>query len=115
TIKTPKTRNGIRRVPLEAPIVPLLERMKKGKAMGDLVVLLLSKSDATTSTGRKATVDHLAELLRDHLKRAGVKRLELHESTQTHVQSNFRSWRDSGITWLAMSGLGVDKIMRRAG
>jgi hypothetical protein len=31
------------------------------------------------------------------------------------VQANFRSWRDSGITWLAMSGLGVDKIMRRAG
>ena len=46
---------------------------------------------------------------------AGVKRAELHASTKTHVQPNFRSWRDSGITWLAISGLGVDKIMRRAG
>lgn len=26
-----------------------------------------------------------------------------------------RSWRDSGLTWLAISGLGVDKISRRAG
>jgi hypothetical protein len=31
------------------------------------------------------------------------------------VQANFRWWRDSGLTWLAMSGVGVDKIMRRAG
>ena len=31
------------------------------------------------------------------------------------MQANFRSFRDSGITWLAMTGLGVDKIMRRAG
>ncbi|MCL2778279.1 MAG: hypothetical protein FWD73_09765 [Polyangiaceae bacterium] len=43
------------------------------------------------------------------------RRAELHTSTRTHVQANFRSLRDSGITWLAMSGLGIDKIMRRAG
>jgi hypothetical protein len=31
------------------------------------------------------------------------------------VQANFRLWRDFGLTWLAMSGPGVDEIMRRAG
>jgi len=46
---------------------------------------------------------------------ANVARVELHTSTRTHVQANFRSCRDSGITWLAMTGLDVAKIKRRAG
>ena len=46
---------------------------------------------------------------------ARLEREALHDTTSTHVKSNFRSCRDSGITWLARSGLGVDKIMRRAG
>lgn len=58
---------------------------------------------------------HLAEQWRKHLTLAGLKRDALHKTTLTHVRSNFRSGRDSGITWLAMSGLGIDKIMRRAG
>lgn len=27
----------------------------------------------------------------------------------------FRSWRDTGITWLALAGIDVAKIQRRAG
>lgn len=46
---------------------------------------------------------------------AGLERDALHKRTLTHVSSNFRLCRDSGVTWLAMSGLAVDKIMRRAG
>lgn len=40
---------------------------------------------------------------------------ELHNATRTHTQASFRSWRDSGLTWLAMAGLGVDKFSRHAG
>lgn len=58
---------------------------------------------------------HLAERFRQHLENAKVTRPTLHASMRTHVQANFRTCRDSGLTWLAMSGLGVDKIMRRAG
>jgi len=104
-IKPPKTRNGVRRVPIEPALMPLLRRMRKGRKSTDLVVPVLS------SFGE----DHLAELFREHLTLAGVTRADLHRSTATHVQANFRSWRDSGLTWLAMAGLGVDKIMRRAG
>ncbi|MCW5831346.1 MAG: tyrosine-type recombinase/integrase [Labilithrix sp.] len=114
-VKPPKTLNGVRRVPIAPALVPLLRRMLEGKADTDLVVPILSRTETVTSNNRKATVDHLAVLFRDHLKLAGVGRAELHSSTKTHVQSNFRSWRDSGLTWLAMTGLGVDKIMRRAG
>lgn len=103
--KLPKTLNGVRDVPLPASLRPLLERMRKGKAPTDLVVPTL---------GNAKEYD-LAGSFRRHLVKAGVTRSVLHASTRTHVQANFRSCRDSGITWLAMSGLGVDKIMRRAG
>ncbi len=104
-VKPPKTSNGVRTVPFAPTLAPLLERMLDGKKPGDLVVPQLAAFGE----------DHLAQLFRAHLMAAKVERAELHESTRTHVQSNFRSCRDSGITWLAMSGLGVDKIMRRAG
>ena len=105
SVKPPKTRNGVRRVPIEPSLLPLLRRMREGKEASALVVPLLS------TIGE----DHLAETFREHLIAADVTRVELHTTTRTHVQAVFRSWRDSGLTWLAMSGVGVDKIMRRAG
>ncbi|MDB5214343.1 MAG: hypothetical protein JWO86_2270 [Myxococcaceae bacterium] len=79
--------------------------MKEGKARGDLVVPQLGAFGE----------DHLAQQFRKHLLLADVDRAELHETTRTHVQANYRSSRDSGITWLAISGLNSDKIMSRAG
>lgn len=104
-IKPPKTRNGVRKVPIEATLAPLLRRMREGKDGGELVVPCLSVFGE----------DHLAEQWRKHLLVAGVERVELHASTRTHVQSNFRSCRDSGLTWLALAGVDVTKMMRRAG
>ncbi len=104
-VKVPKTRNGVRKIPSPAMLLPLLEYLKDGAEPTALVVPLLA------SFGE----DHLAEQFRAHLLVAGVDRAELHETTLTHAQAVFRSCRDSGITWLAMTGLGVDKICRRAG
>lgn len=104
-IKPPKTRNGVRRVPIEPALVPLLERMREGREPTDLVVPTLAHFGE----------DHLAEQWRKHLHVASVGRAELHTSTRTHVMSNFRSCRDSGITWLALAGLDVAKMLRRAG
>jgi hypothetical protein len=86
-------------------LVPLLARLVKGKQRTDLVVPALSDFGE----------DHLAQLFRKHLAAAKVARVELHKSTRTRVQSNFRSCRDSGITWLSMQGIDVAKIQRRAG
>ena len=104
-VKKPKTRNGVRTVPIEPSLLPLLKRMLEGK----------KPSEQLTHCLEQHGENHIALLFRKHLEAAGVKRPALHGSTHTHVQANFRSCRDSGITWLAMSGLGVDKIMRRAG
>ena len=107
TIKAPKSRNGVRTVPIDVSLLPLLERMRKdaGNDASALVVPSLSAFGE----------DHLAEQFRAHLEAAKIKRTELHETTLTHVQSNFRSCRDTGITWLAMTGLDSAKIVRRAG
>jgi integrase len=107
-IKPPKTANGVRSVPIEASLLPLLERMKEDAGEDSASALVVPRLSAFGE-------DHLAEQFRRHLKLAKVDRVELHTSTLTHVQGNFRSCRDTGITWLAMTGLGVDKMLRRAG
>jgi hypothetical protein len=53
-----------------------------------------------------------AKLFRDHLKAADVTRPRLFADTATLLQVNFRSLRDSGITWLALAGLDVGKLQR---
>ena len=99
-VKPPKTQNGVRRIPIEATLLPLLRRVVEGKADADLVVPILSGFREG-----KGAEDRLAIVFREHLLRARVARPELHTTTRTHVRSNFRSWRDSGLTWLAMTGL----------
>ena len=101
--KGTKTRAGIRDVPIEPALSPLLDRMKG--APGDLVVPLLG-------TVHRVTVPRI---FRAHLELAGIVRPALHTSTMTTVRASFRSWRDSGLTWLALAGVGVGRIARRAG
>ena len=104
-VKTPKTANGVRRVPVDPYLVTLLRSMAEGQPATALVMPIMS--DVKDNT--------LATIFREHLKTAGIKRPELTASSRTNAIANFRTWRDSGLTWLAMTGLGVDKICRRAG
>ena len=107
TIKPPKTRGGIREVPIHPQLLPLLLRMRRraDAQPADLVVPILGAVPRDT----------LAARTRRHLLAAGVVRDALHVSSLTMARANFRSWRDSGITWLAMVGLDSSRIMRRAG
>jgi hypothetical protein len=58
---------------------------------------------------------HRGMLLRDHLHAADVTRPRLSTSTATLRPVDFRSMRDSGITWLALAGVSLQAIKRRAG
>lgn len=102
-MKAPKTLAGIRDVLIEPTLLPLLERLRG--APEDLVVPQISAVWRST----------LPQMVRRHLCQAGVTRSALHTSTDTAVRANFRSWRDTGITWLAMAGVDVVRIARRAG
>jgi integrase len=104
-VKAPKTRNGIRDVPIHPNLLPLLRRLLEGRGAGEALVSLL---------GERSEFER-AKTLRAHLARAGVTRPRLTENTATTMHVGFRSWRDTGITWLALAGVDVAKIQRRAG
>lgn len=80
----PKTRNGIRIVPIDENVKPLLERLKD-EAESELVLPILTR----------VPEDAIAEMARKHLRAAGVERAALFTDTDTTVQVNFRSWRES--------------------
>lgn len=101
--KAPKTTAGIRDVPIEGPIVPLLTRLR-GEP-NELVVPQVREVWRST----------LPELVRRHLRAAGVTRTALQRSTRATVAANFRSMRDTGITWLSLAGHDLLRIARRAG
>ena len=56
-----------------------------------------------------------AGLFRSYLTVAGVKRAELYVETATHLMIDFRSLRDSGITWRFLDGERGEVVQREAG
>jgi len=56
-----------------------------------------------------------AKQFREHLAKAGVTRPRLFAETPTLLQIDFRSCRDTGITWLALAGVQLARMQRRAG
>lgn len=102
--RAPKTRGGIRDVPIHNALMPVLRRLHR-QARSPLVLPVLGSVPLET----------LAARTRRHLADAGILRDALHASSLTARRATFRSWRESGITWAAMSGLDAAKIMRRAG
>jgi integrase len=106
TVKAPKTRNGVRDVPIPATLVPLLKAMSD-RAPDDVVAVLPLMGERS---------ENLRSIwMRKHLALAKVTRSRLTEDSATTMQVNFRSWRDTGITWLALAGVDVAKMQRRAG
>lgn len=104
-VKAPKTLTGIRDVPIPPHLAPLLERLRRAAHKDELVAPQYARYHQTT----------VVTQWREHLLAAGVTRAALHTSTLHEVRANTRTWRDTGITWLAMSRLELYRIMRRAG
>jgi integrase len=99
--KTKETRD----LPIEAELLPLLTRMRTAADGVGLVVPLLSRLNEDT----------LADVMRADLRTAGVDRPALFASNQTELSIRFRSWRDTGITWMAVRGDSSVAMRRRAG
>ena len=103
--KAPKTRNGVRDVPIHPNLLPLLRRLCTGREDAAPLLPILSSW----------CENQRAMKTREHLALAKVTRKRLTENTATTMGVNFRSWRDTGVTWLALAGLDVAKMQRRAG
>jgi integrase len=109
-LKAPKTKQGRRTVPIPAALVPLLQRMRmRGDGSRRDDTELVAPIVAGTPESKRAPRFVAA------LRAAGCTRARLFENTATTMAVNFRSLRDSGITWLSMTGVGVVQMQRRAG
>lgn len=102
----PKTANAVREVPIEPTLRPLLVAMHAERASDRAPVLPVL---------RELNDKFRAKLLREHLELAGVKRERLRADTLTLMRVNFRSCRDTGVTWLALAGVSLAAAQRRAG
>ncbi len=102
-----KTRAAVREVPIEPELLPLLERMHQQRESDDARIV-----PAMGEINDK----HRAQLLRKHLREAGVTHRErLFQSTDLLRPIDFRSLRDTGITWMALRGDTLQSMRRRAG
>ena len=99
----PKTAEGVRYVPIETALRPLLESLCEGLEPDDWVIASMPPAE------------DWAEKLRDHLKRAGVERSSLFEDSPTVKHITFYDCRASGITWRTLRGDDARVIQRAAG
>jgi integrase len=102
----PKTAAAVRAVPIEASLLPLLVAMHERRASDAAPVL---------PALRELDDKHRAKQFREHLRAAGVTRSRLFADTLTLRQVDFRSCRDTGITWLALAGVQLPAMQRRCG
>ncbi len=105
-VKTPKTSEGVRHVTVPATLLPLLRRIADAGKAEDLVAPVLG---TTNRANRRAP------LFRGFLQAAGVDRPELYLDTPTHEMIDFRSLRDTGITWRFLAGHRAEVVQRESG
>lgn len=98
--KAPKTRGGMRTIPIRPELRALLVR-PPGVA---------GRARIVTGTMRK-----IAERLRAHLRLAGVRRARLFVSSATELPIDFRALRDTYATWRAIEGVEAYALRRELG
>jgi integrase len=103
SMRPPKTRSGLRRLPIHDNLLPLLLAMRG--APSDRVWPEFEKWDH-----QRGGVN-----FRKHLMLAGVTRAELHEGDEQTMPADFRSLRTSGGTWAVLAGIQGLQLERRLG
>lgn len=108
----PKTRESVRKISIHPTLMPLLERIARERKADDLVCPVVA---ATRENARSASDLSRAELYREFLQAACIDAPEFFVKTRTHLMIDFRSLRDSGITWRFLAGERESVIQREAG
>ena len=102
-----KSDAGVREVPIHPNLMPLLEAMRaEAEDDSDRIVPLV---------GAARLFERFADQTRRHLKLAGIDRVELVIGGDDLMPFDFRSWRTTGCTWLAMLGTDSYVIALQAG
>jgi hypothetical protein len=99
----PKTAAGVRYVPIEFELMPLLRDLCTGLGADDYLFPTLPPPE------------DWADTFRDHLRRAGVARTKLFENSATVKNITLYDLRATGITWRTLRGDDARIIQRAAG
>lgn len=99
----PKSAAGVRFVPIEAELRPLLMLLCAGLEADDRLVDSMPPAE------------DWAETLRRHMQRADIDRQSLFEDTETVKHITFYDLRATGITWRTLRGDDARIIQRAAG
>lgn len=105
TVSTPKTESGIRTVTVPTALVPLLDRIVAAKRPNDRVCPIVAATPEKSRAG----------IFREFLRHAKVGSPAFFVETSTHLMIDFRSIRDSGITWRFLAGERAEVVQREAG
>jgi hypothetical protein len=106
TVTTPKTDMGrIRTVTIPATPLPLLERLARERGAEDRVCPFVAATPEKSRAG----------IYREHLQAADVDDATFYIETATHLPIDFRSLRDSGITWRFLASERAEVVQREAG
>ncbi len=103
--KAPKTNEGLRVVAIPATLMPLVRRLVKDADGEKLLAPVIAET----------AEDNRAKIFRVQLKAAGVAREELFVDSGTHEGIDFRTIRDTGITWRFLAGARAEHVQREAG
>lgn len=105
TVTTPKTDEGIRTVTVPGTLMPLLERIATAAKPDDRVCPIVAATPEKSRAG----------IYREHLQTADVDEPSFYVETATHLMIDFRSVRDSGITWRFLAGHRAEVVQRESG
>ena len=102
-----KSDAGIREIPIHPNLMPLLVALHEEREGDDARIVPL--------VGSARFFERFADQTRRHVKAAGIVRAELVSGTADLMPFDFRSWRTTGCTWLAMLGTDSFVIAHQAG
>jgi integrase len=102
-----KSDAGIREVPIHPNLMPLLRALHDVRSSDGARIVDFD--------GSPRILDLLPDQARQHLEVAGIERTELIEGTEDFLAFDFRSFRTTGCTWLAMLGTDSFVIAAQAG
>ncbi len=104
-VTTPKTDGGIHTVSIPKTLRALLERIEREGSADDRVCPIIAATPEKSRAG----------IYREHLQTADVDHAPFYVETPTHLMTDFRSLRDSGITWRFLLGERGEVVQREAG
>lgn len=104
-VKAPKSAMGIRTISIPPTLLPLLQRIALERKADDRVCPIVASTPSKT----------LPTLYRDFLIAASIDAPAFFVETSTHLMIDFRSLRDSGITWRFLAGERSEVVQREAG